>query len=166
MKLWGWLFVAGLMVVASACASSSGATVREVPPEELPMPASQQTAAQPVAQPPAMTQALPMQGGDEWVGTYVCAQGQTDLTVHVDSVLGDGTISAVFDFSHTPSGAAGSFRLHGSIDSSGNVRLRAGAWMQRPSGYETVGMSGRIRADAFTGRIDNPSCGGFTLRRQ
>jgi hypothetical protein len=95
----------------------------------------------------------------------MCAQGQTDLALHLDRA-GDGSIDGVFEFSHAPSGAGGSYKLRGSVDSNGNVRLVPGPWLDRPRGYVSVGMRGGVHGDTFTGRIDNATCGEFALRRR
>jgi hypothetical protein len=146
-----------LALVLAACAPAASATVVEVPPVELP------TAPQlPVET--ATIVATPMRSHEEWVGTYTCAQGQTDLALHLDRTA-DGTLEGVFEFSHSPSGAAGAYKMSGSIDPNGNVTLVPGQWLQRPSNYITVGMHGRVRGDRFTGRMDHESCGAFALHR-
>jgi hypothetical protein len=143
-----------------ACAPEASATVVEVPPQELP------TAPQATVQPtePAVDTAGPMRSHEDWVGTYTCAQGETELILHLDRSA-DGSIAGVFEFSHSPSGAAGAYKMTGSIDSSGSVRLVPGLWLQRPNNYMSVGMHGRVRGDTFAGRMDNPSCGNFSLHR-
>ena len=40
-----------------------------------------------------------------------------------------------------------------------------GAWVAQPSNYVSVGMSGVVNGTTYRGRIDNPSCGNFTVRR-
>jgi len=163
--------VASLPVVLGCLAAcgggSSNVTVTEVPPQDLPVQAQATLVQAPAPTATvAVTQALPMRGGEEWFGTYVCAQGPTNLELHIHTVMDDGTIDGVFEFAHDPSGASGSYRLHGTIDTSGNVHLAPSSWIQRPSGYVAVGMTGRVRGDAFTGRIDHTQCGGFSLRHQ
>lgn len=147
------------LLALSACApAASSATVIEVPPQEaLPTP-------QPTAQ--VAVQAAPvMQAGEDWVGTYTCAQGRTTLVLHVDRVSGS-TVDAVFQFSHSPSGAAGAYQMRGTLDGSGGVNLVPGRWLDQPQGYVSVGMTGGVRGDAFTGRMDHESCGTFALRRR
>lgn len=152
----------GWALVFSVCAcSASSVTVTEVPPQELP-PSPQPTAQTVMVE---VAPATPMHSGEQWVGTYECAQGQTDLALHIDMVT-PRSVDAIFEFSHAPSGAAGAYKVHGSVDASGNVRLVPGPWLNRPQGYVSVGMSGRVREDAFTGRIDHPTCGSFSLQRR
>ena len=144
----------------AACAPEPTATVVEVPPQEAPPP--------PTAAAPALVQAppawAPTRSGDEWVGTYTCAQGETDLALHVRQVR-DGTIEAVFDFSHAASGASGAYVVVGNVLRN-HVTLQPQQWLRRPPGYVMVGMRGEIRGDTFSGRIDDPSCEGFSLRRR
>jgi hypothetical protein len=148
--------VAMLLMVA-ACGSAGSATVVEVPPQDLPPP-------QPTQQ--VVVEAAPVfRAGEQWVGTYVCAQGRTDLVLHIDRVAAD-TVDAVFEFSHSPSGAGGAYQMRGTIDGSAGVHLVPGRWLDQPPNYVSVGMTGAVRGDAFTGRMDNPSCGSFTLQRR
>jgi hypothetical protein len=144
----------------TACAPEASATVVEVPPQELP-PSPQATVqpTQPVVDTPG-----PMRSHEEWVGTYTCAQGETELILHLDRSP-DGSITGVFEFSHSPSGAAGAYKMTGAIEPNGNVRLVPGPWVQRPTNYISVGMHGRVRGDTFTGRMDHASCGSFSLHR-
>ncbi len=144
-----------------ACAPEASATVVEVPPQEL--PTTPQATVQPT-QPVVVETAGPMRSHEEWVGTYTCAQGETELILHLDCSP-DGSLAGVFEFSHSPSGAAGAYKMTGSIDANGSVRLVPGPWLQRPTNYMSVGMHGRVRGDTFTGRMDHPSCGNFSLHR-
>ncbi len=145
------------VVALVACGSASSSTVVEVPPQDLPPPPP------PTAQ-VAVAPAL-MRAGEEWIGRYVCAQGETDLDLHVDRVAGD-SIEATFEFSHGPSGAGGAYRMRGSITPSGQVTLVPGAWLDRPSGYVSVGMHGDVQGTRFFGRMDHASCSTFDLRRR
>jgi hypothetical protein len=148
-------------LVVAACAPESSGTVVEVPPQPLPSPPPADTApAAPVAAAPA-----PMRSDEEWIGTYRCAQGETDLDLRVDRVVG-GAVEAVFQFSHAASGASGAYEMHGTLSPDGRVALVPGRWLSRPPNYVSVGMHGEVRGDDFTGRIDNPTCGAFRLRRR
>ena len=145
------------LVALAACGSASTSTVVEVPPpQELPQ---QQAAPAPVAA------AALMNTGEQWIGRYVCAQGETDLDLHIDRVMGD-SIDATFEFSHGPSGAGGVYRMRGTIGPGGQVTLVPGAWIERPSGYISVGMHGDVRGAVFAGRMDHASCSTFDLRRR
>jgi hypothetical protein len=148
-----------LLAAAGCGGGGSGVTVTEVPPQDLPPSPTPSVQPTPVAAPAFM------RSGDEWAGTYTCAQGRTDLVLHVERVMGSH-VEAVFEFLHGPSNAGGSYRMRGTLNDDGTVRLIPGAWIDQPPGYVTVGMSGRVQGDAFTGRIDNPSCGTFSVRRR
>ncbi len=145
-------------VALAACGSASTSTVVEVPPPQEPQPP-----------PPATVQVIaapsPMRAGEEWVGRYVCAQGETDLDLHVDRVMGD-SLEATFEFSHGPSGAGGAYKMRGTIAPNGQVTLTPGAWIDRPSGYVSVGMHGDVQGARFAGRMDHASCTTFDLRRR
>ena len=153
-------FVA-LALALGACAPEPTGTVVEIAPQALPPPPPPVTAQVVVAPPPAVA----LRSGDEWIGTYTCAQGQTDLALHVSRVWGEN-VEAVFDFSHAPSGAAGAYEMRGTVGPEGDVELLPGPWLRHPSGYVSVGMRGTVRGDSFTGRIENSTCGGFALRRR
>ncbi len=146
-----------------ACGGGGGgATVVEVPPPDQPQPLPQPPPVTVVVQPVA---AAPMRGGEQWVGKYRCAQGVTDLVLHIDAVRGDA-VDAVFEFAHGPSGAAGAYRMHGRFDANGGLALAPGQWMDRPENYVSVGMTGVVQGATFSGRIDNPSCGNFSVTRR
>lgn len=145
-----------------ACAPEPTGTVVEIAPQALPPPPPPVTAQVVVVAPPP---AVALRSGDEWIGTYTCAQGQTDLALHVSRVWGEN-VEAVFDFSHAPSGASGAYEMRGTASPEGDVELLPGPWLRHPSGYVSVGMRGAVRGDSFTGRIENSTCGGFSLRRR
>jgi len=107
----------------------------------------------------------PMNAGENWMGRYQCAQGSTDLDLRIDAVTGN-TIDATFIFAHGPSGAAGSYKMRGSLAPDGSLTLVPGAWVARPANYVSVGMTGIVRGATYSGRIDNPSCSTFNLVRE
>ncbi len=150
-----WLAIA---LAAAGCAESNSATVVELPPPaqaELPAPSV-------TAPPPAARAAAPGLLG-EWRGTYECAQGSTNLALRVTRVSPE--VAAVFEFSHEGSGAAGAYELRGTAGASGEVSLVPSRWLDRPPGYVMVGMRGTVSGDVFRGRITEPSCAGFEVRR-
>ncbi len=152
-----------LALAMAACAPAESGTVVELPPQQLPAPPPPQP--QPALVVAAPEPALPLRPGDEWVGTYTCAQGDTDLALHVGAAR-DGAVDVVFEFSHAPSGASGAFRMRGSVGPNGEIVLAPGPWIRRPPGYVTVGMRGQVRGATFTGRIDGPGCTDFALQRR
>lgn len=107
-----------------------------------------------------------LRAGDDWSGTYTCTQGLTDLVLHVEDAKGND-VHAVFDFSHAPTGAHGSYRMHGERDLvTGEATLVPDEWIQRPPNYFSVGMHGRLSGGTFTGVIDASGCGTFSLHRR
>ena len=109
---------------------------------------------------------VPMRAGQRWVGSYLCAQGRTQLVLRIVDVS-DLRVEAIFDFVHAASGAAGAFRMHGSYDpATRGLLLQPGAWIRRPPNYTSVPIEGRISDDATTyaGRMLHPACGGFAVR--
>ena len=122
----------------------------------------------PVAPPPPSEPAdlnVPFAGGQVWTGTYVCAQGETALWLHVVGVAGND-VRATFDFAHVPSGARGEYEVAGRYDPAARrLVLVPGRWLLRQEGYVTVGMSGRVspRGTRFQGTITYPTCGAFSV---
>ncbi len=143
------LVLAASLVVACG---ASPAVVVEVPPQQQ-------------DQQPQQQQPQPVAAADEWLGTYTCAQGETDLALHVRHTSPDG-LEAVFEFSHGPSNANGSYRMRGTMAPNGEITLVPGEWIDRPRNYVSVGMHGVVRGATFTGQMDNPSCSVFSLRRR
>jgi len=149
-----------LAIVSLVVACGGEVSVTEVPPQQMPPPPP------PTATVQVVTPAGPgfINTGEDWIGQYRCAQGATDLDLHIDAVSGS-QVDATFIFAHGPSGAAGSFKMRGTITPDGNVTLVPGAWVARPPNYVSVGMSGNVRGNTFRGRIDNESCGVFIVHR-
>jgi hypothetical protein len=101
-----------------------------------------------------------------WVGEYDCPQGITDMALRVVGVRGD-RVDAVYEFNHASSGASGRYNIIGRFDPETRVvNFAPGDWIERPPGYVTVGMRGRVSNDGVTfhGRITHPRCGTFSLR--
>ena len=149
-----------IALLFTACGGSSDVTVVEVPPPAAPLPTAQVTTAPAQTAAPAPTP----RANVEWVGTYVCAQGETDLVLGMQADE-SGSVNAIFRFS-SPDGTTGSYHMHGTMRDDGVVHLIAGSWIQRPPNYVTVGMTGRIQGNVFAGRIDNSSCGAFSLTKR
>ena len=82
-----------------------------------------------------------------WEGTYICGQGLTNLTL-VISQGNTSDISAIFKFSankNNLSVPSGSFRMTGTYDNrTGKIVLEATQWINRPAGYVTVDLIGKI----------------------
>jgi hypothetical protein len=142
------------------------ATVVEVPPQQMPPPQPQATVQVQVQTLPQVAPAGPgmINAGENWIGRYRCAQGTTEVDLRIDAVNGS-QIDATFIFAHGPSGAAGSYKMRGTLGPDGSLTLAPGEWVARPPNYVSVGMSGNIHGKTYSGRIDNASCGAFNVQR-
>lgn len=154
--------VVAAIVVLAACAP------REVPIERVVLPAPPPLAAPPAASlalaPPVRNQPNPFKADQYWSGSYTCAQGETDLTLHIVRV--DGLrIEAEFEFD-VPNGPSGSFHTSGSYDPThAGLTLRAGDWISRPAGYQPVDLHGTVNTagDEVEGKIDHDTCTDFSI---
>lgn len=109
----------------------------------------------------------PLQVDSIWKGKYTCPQGETDLDLKVLESDPEHVL-AVFEFSHSPSGAKGSFYLHGKYDSdSRELKLTSGKWINRPFHYLPVDMDGKLSEDLkrYEGVIPNFGCGAFSVTK-
>lgn len=139
---------AGWMVVLLALPAWAD---RTSPPPRVPTP------------PPAPS--CPLRAGWAFSGSYLCAQGDTAVTLRVLDVRGT-SVRTEFVFAHAPTAVAGRFTLRGTCVGD-EVTLVPEAWVQRPDGYIMVGMRGALSAGAtrYEGTMMHPSCGTFALRR-
>jgi hypothetical protein len=108
----------------------------------------------------------PFHAGERWSGFYVCPQGNTNLVLVIDEVVGN-SIQAKFDFEFAPATLTGSFALSGIWQP---ATLRAtftpGAWIVRPGpNWFPVGMKGTVdpQRRVYEGSIVSPGCGAFSL---
>ena len=92
----------------------------------------------------AQQTAKPLTG--TWRGAYVCAQGQTGLTLTVDRLSGPD-FSGFFHFYPPRRNSAakeGCFAVKGRVEADRSVIVEAGEWMTRPPGYITVDLLGTL----------------------
>ena len=81
------------------------------------------------------------------------------------------SVRATFNFYGTPGNPnlpSGSYHMQGSFDEkTRSLNLGGISWIQRPTGYDMVPLSGIIEQThtLFKGRIDSPGCNMFNLRR-
>ncbi len=108
-----------------------------------------------------------------WEGSYVCGQGKMGLVLDLVGKP-DGTISGTFAFAPAqgsgPLAAKGRYSLKGALRDSGLFSLDGDAWIDRPEGYEMVGLMGLagfsgMRIDGFSGQIKAEGCEGYSVRR-
>lgn len=106
----------------------------------------------------------------EWVGTYVCAQGLTGLTLTIAEAT-PTSARALFHFyadPRNPRVPAGCFTMSGAYEpETGRLQLKGEDWLRRPGGYVVVGFDGEVDAEGknFTGAVTLRSCGTFELAR-
>jgi hypothetical protein len=104
-----------------------------------------------------------------WGGSYVCAQGDTGLALHLRE-RADGSVGAIahfFPLPHNPLVAEGCFEMEGRPQADA-LALQAGRWLLRPPNYMTTDIAGRmsIAPDArrYVGRVFGLGCTFFALR--
>lgn len=106
----------------------------------------------------------------EWVGTYLCGQGETGLTLYLRSESG-GAVAGLFHFwplASNPEAAEGCFLMAGrpSGGKLPELRLTAGRWLLQPPDYVTVDLAATLDADGqFVGTVGGPGCTSVLLRR-
>lgn len=107
----------------------------------------------------------------EWRGEYVCLQGVTALVLTLTPAP-DGRLSGRFVFGPTPRNPAvprGAFAMTGSFDvGRRTLRMTAGKWIERPSGYGVVDLQGQLNRSGarISGDVLYPGCGRFELSRE
>ncbi|MCK5682572.1 SH3 domain-containing protein, partial [bacterium] len=107
---------------------------------------------------------IPFKPNQIWKGSYYCKQGKTNLDFKIKEV-DNAEITAIFDFNYKNQ-AIGSYSIKGYFNSiRREIKLKPIKWINRPSGYGMVGLSGRISKDGnhFSGKIDSSGCSGFDL---
>ena len=127
--------------------------------------AAVQAGAQPAPSPPSRSVLGP------WVGTYVCAQGLTGLTLSIAEAT-PTQARALFHFyadPRNPRVPTGGFTMTGTYDpASGRLQLKGGDWLLKPGGYRVVHFDGHVDAEGrrFTGQVSGaPACKQFDLAR-
>jgi hypothetical protein len=114
----------------------------------------------------------PMPAHTVWKGRYECAQGVTALQLTLD-VESNGRARAIFEFGpleDNPTLPTGSFRLTGTAlpaDDAITLSLQPEEWIDRPPGYEMVGIQAGIDAhrSSLRGRILHDTCQWIDIKR-
>lgn len=106
-----------------------------------------------------------------WEGQYTCGQGPTGMKLRVRET--DGNLRAVLAFHEHPSGPdvpSGKFFLDGETDSDGSVTLDPVKWLDRPRGFDMIGLDGELTddGDGFDGEVTGAgnACSTFSLERK
>lgn len=111
---------------------------------------------------PAAAQAALTLGG-RWEGSYLCGQGLTAAVMTLDDA-GKGTFQ--FGPHETNRGIPkGEYAVAVSLSDDGSIVIEPGRWIDRPSGYRTVQMEGRMTESTMTGKLLESTCKGFELTR-
>jgi hypothetical protein len=105
-----------------------------------------------------------------WIGEYSCRQGITGLQLELKAFSPEH-LAGVFTFFPVPSNPKvpfGSFNINGVVHRNGKLLIKAGNWIQRPSGYATVNLEGQISSDSesISGRVSTYGCSGFLVKRK
>jgi len=103
-----------------------------------------------------------------WIGTYICGQGITGLTLNIATT--SSKMKALFNFYPIPqnhNSKSGSYTLTGQFFTDGSFRLKPNRWINRPSGYIMVGMEGKINLERneLVGVITYGNCSNFRLQK-
>ncbi|MFE3328950.1 serine/threonine-protein kinase [Streptomyces sp. NPDC059176] len=104
-----------------------------------------------------------------WLGSYVCNQGITGLSLNVEDE-GGGDVSAVFSFFPAPSNPLvprGSFAMSGTYRN-GRLVLDATHWIVRPPDYLMVNLLARYDPDTpdhLDGTVYGAGCSSFSVAR-
>jgi hypothetical protein len=122
--------------------------------------------------PPPMAKDATLPPHTVWIGRYECAQGVTAVQLTLD-VETNGRARAIFDFgplADNPTVPNGSFRLRGTATITGDaitLALEPEEWIDRPDGYEMVGIQSGIDTARrrLRGRILNDSCAWLDAKR-
>ncbi len=135
---------------------------------------NQTSAAYPGEEPPSPVLASnPFHPGDDWDGTYSCAQGLTSLDVRIVATHDDVIDDALFLFDWNGGDVIGSYHLSGTFDpATARAVFTTGAWIDQPgAGYGftswfPVGLSGTVAGTRYQGDITHDSCGSFSLTKR
>ncbi|MEO6561479.1 MAG: hypothetical protein ABIN99_00305 [Nitrosospira sp.] len=105
----------------------------------------------------------------QWVGNYGCFQGKIGVTL---TLVGkkNGTVEGNFLFyplSSNPQTASGRFVVTGLYYFDGFLILDSGTWVEKPEGYITVSLRGKVNPafDTFTGTVPECFNAEFSLHR-
>jgi hypothetical protein len=146
------------LLILSGCASAGSSLTTGSPspaaPEEIEIPAT--------------ADASGVTG--TWRGWYVCGQGLTSVEMELRGEE-NGRVEGTFVFSahpENPDVPGGSYRVHGTLTSGLVLRLEGGEWMERPEGYYTVPLVGRMELERarYYGFVDFLGCETFSVTLQ
>ena len=103
-----------------------------------------------------------------WHGSYLCGQGRTGLQLLIskaDGLAFQGEF-AFHALPENPDVPSGRFAIEGTFDATTQgVQVKGARWLEQPTGYEMVDLSGTLSADERTiaGTVDFTSCSDFRV---
>ena len=98
-------------------------------------------------------------GHQVFVGSYVCSQGDTDMSLTVLEVSGS-KVRAIFAFDYAPSQSAGKYVLTGTFDEkSRELQLTPDKAIQMPAGWVMVGLRATFDGRTLDGQMLYGGCG-------
>jgi hypothetical protein len=103
-----------------------------------------------------------------WHGSYSCNQGRTGLQLLItkaDGLAFEGEF-AFHALPENPDVPTGRFAVQGALDiASDRVTIDGLRWLEQPSGYQMVNLSGTLSADGRTiaGTVEFTGCGDFRV---
>jgi tRNA A-37 threonylcarbamoyl transferase component Bud32 len=106
-----------------------------------------------------------------WQGRYQCQREEIGFLLNITSRDG-ARIAAVFEFFPLPgtlSFPRGSFNMSGEYDPrDGSIRLHSAGWIERPLGFQSHDIEGRLDSNGHTisGRVLTTGCAHFVLARR
>ncbi|MGF7150781.1 hypothetical protein FHS96_004442 [Sphingomonas zeicaulis] len=98
-----------------------------------------------------------------YAGTYLCAQGWTNVTLDFNPPSG-GSQRARTRFGGNDGVPRGSYTLTVEPQGNGRFYLRPLRWEQRPPGFVMVGLTVSVDGRRITGKVD-PPCGAVRVER-
>jgi len=166
----GWV---ALPLLLAACGPSPAFQEPEPPPVQIAAPRNE-----PVRQAPSPPLTRRPGAGFEsyragrlapasiYEGRYLCAQGDTGMTLRIQEVKGR-SVYGVFEFFHEPTGARGSFSVEGELSQSGEITFEPLEWIVRPPRYVAVPFRVTVSDDGATlrGGVLHASCGAMEATR-
>ena len=126
----------------------------------------------------AMLGATPLAAADsaatlvgKWRGSYSCLQGHTGLLLTIEGAVGAEFTGefAFFPLDDNPKVPKGRFAVAGTFNSTlGSVAVKGVRWIEQPSGYLMVDLSGRLSDDgrSIDGKVEFSGCTSFHVTRE
>ena len=107
----------------------------------------------------------------KWRGSYSCLQGHTGLLLTIEDAAGAEFAGefAFFPLDDNPKVPKGRFAVAGTFSStSGSVAVKGVRWIEQPTNYLMVDLSGRLSDDgrSIDGKVEFSGCTSFHVMRE